>query len=52
MFILFLNVYLDPLVPEKVDNDPGIPELRKREPSRYRYSGLDSRRSAEPKPQI
>lgn len=28
----------DPLVPEKLETDPGIPELRRREPSRYSMS--------------
>jgi len=41
--ILRLRKYFlpDPLVPEKVDNDPGIPELRKREPSRYSMSSAE-----------
>jgi len=41
--ILRLKKYFlpDPLVPEKVDNDPGIPELRKREPSRYSMSSTE-----------
>jgi len=38
----------DPLVPEKLDTEPGIPELRRREPSRYSMSSSTFEASSSP----